>query len=302
MPICRTCRGEYGQQEAVCPRCGSDVRVWDRFNTTLRKFVLKQGGVLGLLPSAAALAVWIGWVPPEDAGNYFPVLTLVCVGMCLLAFFLVYISYFYWWEQWWAQQIYYAFPISLTLLIVVTAIGGLLLTPLWVLYYTTVGRPVEFIDKALFAAIYVPAFVCLTTAVTAIVVSDYITRLEQSAPPPIFASTERLLRVVVDAAINTINLPGLNTRVSAGSPNLDPVYEVLQTLRIPENGGIHVLLRECKRVQYPGADGKMQSKPMEMLWQVQADRWGRLQVVRPGSLEPYDVDKRVFREIGRHSS
>lgn len=184
----------------------------------------------------------------------------------------------------------------------ITAIGGLLLSPLWVLYYTTIGRPVAFTDKALFALIYVLAFVCLTAAVSLAVVSEYVARLERYAPPPIFVSTERLLRVVVDAAIYSINLPRPEMRAQPMSTSVKPVYEVLQALRIPANGGIHVLLRECKRVQYPNTEGQVQVKWMEMLWRIQADRWGRVQVLRPGSLEPYGVDKRIFREIGRYAS
>ena len=191
--------------------------------------------------------------------------------------------------------------ISLDSWIAISAIGGLFFSPLWVLYYTNVGRPDDFVSKAFFAFIYVVAFVCLTAAVTLVVVSEYVARLEKYAPPPIFVSTERLLRVVVKAAIDDINLPELDANTPTKCANTEAVYEVLQTLRIPEDGGIHVLLRECKCVEYPSTDGKKQSRLMEMLWLIQADRWGRVQILRPGSLEPYAVEKRVFREIGRYS-
>jgi len=320
MPICRTCRGEYdatassrppsgssasGPASATppwpCHRCGSDLRAWEQLEITLPDFIIWEGGILGLLPAVAAIAVWLFWIPPQDSGNYFPVLTFVCLGLCALLFFLIYDSRLSWWEHWWARQIYRTSRLSLDPLIVITALGGLLFSPLWVLYYTSVGRPVEFTSKAFFALIYAASFVCLTAAITLAVVSEYVARLERQASPPIFVNTERLLRVVVNEAIRNINLPGLNTRGSTASPALDPVYEVLQTLRIAENGGIHVLLRECKRVQYPGSDGKLQSKPMEMLWRVQADRWGNVQALRPGSLEPYSAEARTFREIGRYS-
>lgn len=323
MPICRTCRGEYDSvtllrspcgvpsggvdaaspatEPRVCPRCGSDASVWDKLDVSLVDFIVWEGGILAMLPAVAALAVWIFWIPREQSGNYFPILTFVCLGLCVLLFFLIYMERLFWWEHLWAEQIYRTSRISLISLIAITAIGGLLLSPLWVLYYTSAGRPVEFMSKALFALIYVSAFVCLTAALTLAVVSEYVTRLEKYAPPPIFVSTERLLRVVVDAAIYTINLPKPEGRIQAASAGAKPVYEVLQTLRIPENGGIHVLLRECKRVQYPNTDGQMQVKWMEMLWRVQADRWGRVHLLRPGSLEPYSADKRIFREIGQHA-
>lgn len=303
MPICRTCRGEYDTSgPRLCPRCGGDISVWDQLDTTLAEFIIWEGGILALLPAAAAMAVWLFWIPIEESGNYFPVLTFVCLGMCALLFFLIYDGRLSWWEHLWAEQVFRTPRISLTSLIAITAIGGLFFSPLWVLYYTSVGRPDDFVSKVLFAFIYVLAFVCLTAAMTLAVVSVYVARLEKNAPPPIFVNTDRLLQVVVKAAISVINLPGLAENTATKCANSETVYEVLQTLRFPENGGIFVLLRECKCVEYPSTDGKKQGKSMEMLWRIQADRWGRVQVLRPGSLEPYDVDKRIFREIGRYSA
>jgi len=302
MPICRTCRGEYDATERQrCLRCGSDVTAWDRLDTTLADFIVQEGGILALLPAVAAIVVWLLWIPREESGNYFPVLTFVCLGVCLLSFFMIYDSRLSWWEHFWAEQVYRTPRISLDLWIAITAIGGLFFSPLWVLYYTSVGRPVDFVSKAFFAFIYVMAFVCLTTAITLVVVSEYIARIKKFAPPPIFASTERLLGVVVDAAIDDINLPELDANTPTKCADTPAVYEVLQTLRIPENGGIHVLLRECKCVEYPSTDGKNQKKLMEMLWRIRADRWGRVEVLRPGSLEPFSAEKRAFREIGRYS-
>jgi len=323
MPICRTCRGEYDLttlprsspdtstenadaatspvRPRVCPRCGGDVSVWDQLDTTLADFIIWEGGILALLPAAGAVLVWLLWFSSDQPHLYFPVLTFVCLGMCALLLFMIYDSRLSWWEQFWAEQIYRKSRISLASWTAITAIGGLFFSPLWVLYYTNEGKPEGFVFKAIFAFIYVLAYVCLTVAIALGVVRAYVERLEKDAPPPIFVNTERLLRVVVDAAIYDINLPRPDGRNLIGFSNPRPVYEVLQTLRIPEDGGIHVLLRECKRVQYPAPDGQMQVKWMEMLWRVQADRWGRVKILRPGSLEPYSVDKRAFREIGRYS-
>lgn len=322
MPICRTCRGEYdsivssrapsgasedgtgapsANKPRLCPRCGSDVSAWQQFEISLPDFVIQEGGILAMLPAAAAVAVWLLWIPRDQAGNYFPILTFVCLGLCALLFFLIYASRILWWEHWWAGQIYNVTRISITSLIAVTAIGGILLSPLWVLFYTTLGRPVEFTAKVIFALIYVSAFVCLTVAATLGVVLEYVLRLERVAPPPIFVSTERLSRVVADAAIQSINLTQPGMRASSVLDDSKPVYEVLEALRIPENGGIHVLLRECKLVPYPDAEGQMQNKWMEMLWRIKADRWGHIKSVQPGTLEPFGEVKRVFREYGRYS-
>ena len=324
MPICRTCRGEYDAivslhsrsgvspgntavassiaRLRLCPRCGSNVGVWDQLHTTLANFIILEGGILALLPAAAAMVVWLFWIPREQSGNYFPVLTFVCLGMCALVFFLIYDSRLSWWEHLWAKQIYHTPHVSLTSLIAITAVAGLLLSPLWVLYYTNVGKPGDFVGKVLFAFIYVSAFVCLTAAVTLAIVNVYVANLEKNAPPPIFVDTGRLLQVVVKAAISVINLSGLGTNAATKSTNTEAVYEVLQITRISENGGIHLLLREYKWVEYPGVDGAKQGKLMEMLWQIRADRWGRVQMVRPEVLEPSDGDRRIFREIGRYSA
>lgn len=282
----------------LCPRCGSDVSIWEQLAGTLPDFIVWEGGILALLPAAAAVLVWLLWIPPEQSGVYFPVLTFVCLGMSGLLFYLIYESRLFWWEHWWAQQIYRTSRISIGLLIAITVILGLLFSMLWILYYTNEGRPQGFVPKALFALVYVSSFVCLTAAIALIVVNEYVEQIKRRAPLPIFVSTERLLRLVVDEAIKSINLYGLGANTPIQCAGTKPVYEVYQALRVPEKGGIYVLLRECKCIEYPTADGQSQGKLMEMLWRVQADCWGRVQVLRPGSLESYDVDKRAFRQIG----
>lgn len=318
MPICRTCKGQYSPQEAscsicnqpvshctcskrtvgrqqLCPRCNSDVGVWERNDMTLREFALEQGGILGLMPLVIALAVWALFLSPprEESLYYFPLLTFVTVGMCVLLFFVLYNERLFWWEHLWAAQVYRVRRVSLGSLITLTAIGGIFLIALWWMSYVTSGKPEDLIGKMFFAAVYVLSYVCLTVALTLGFVNQYIARLEKWAPPPIFVNTKHLSQVVVDTAIQSINLA---RSVPAGE---EPVYEIVEALRIPEDGGIHVLLRECKVVEYPNADGGKQKKWMEMLWRIRADRWGRVQSLRPGSVEPYSSNKRAFREIGR---
>lgn len=323
MPICRTCRGQYdlsvpprsspgasaGDTEdaspaietQLCPRCGNDVSVWEQLAVTLPDFIIWEGGALALLPAAAAMLVWLLWIPPDQSGVYFPVLTFVCLGMSGLLFYLIYESRLFWWEHWWAQEVYRTPFISIGLLIAITVIGGMFFSMLWILYYTNMGRPDGFTSKAFFALIYVSGFTLLTAAVALIVISEYVEQLKKRAPPPIFVSTEFLLRVVVDEAIKSINLSGLGANTPIKCAGTNSVYEVYQALRVPESGGIYMLLRECKCVEHPTTDGKPQGKLMEMLWRVQANRWGRVEVLRPGSLEPYSGEKRTFREIGRYS-
>ena len=329
MPICRTCRGEYDQRKALCPVCGaqlgrcvdlcrrcgtdtsekrlcprckSDVGAWTRLDITLSEFILLKGGFLGLLPALLALLLWFRfWDPHEKSLYYYPVLTLASFGISVLLFFVIYTYRLVWWEQAWAAQVYRVRRVPINLLMTVAVLAGTFLLALWVLLYAAAGKPEELLGQGIFAFVYVSSYVCWTMALTLGTVRYYIDFLEKYAPPPIFVNTGRLLQVVVDAAVSDINLPGLAANTPTKCVDTPAVYEVLQTLRIPEDGGIHVLLRECKCVEYPSADGKNQKKLMEMLWRIQADRWGRVQVLRPGSLEPYSVEKRVFREIGRYS-
>jgi hypothetical protein len=302
MPICRTCRGQYDATEAQkCPRCKCDVKVWEQIAVTLPGFIIWEGGALALLPAVAAMLVWLLWIPPDESRLYFPVLTFVCLSVCGLLFYLIYENRFFWWEDWWAQQVYRTSRVSMGLLITVTVIGGLLFSMLWIFSYTSSGRPEGVLSKALFALVYVASFACLTAAASLIVVSEYVEQLKNRAPAPIFVNTERLLQVVVAAAIDSINLNGLGANTPVKCAGTNSVYEVYQALRVPGNGSVNVLLRECKCVEHPTADGKPQGKLMEMLWRVEADCWGRIHVLRPGSLEPYDMNKRAFREIGRYS-
>ncbi len=90
MPICRTCRGEYdavapsrppsgssasgtapATQPGPCPRCGSDLRAWDRLEITLPDFILWEGGILGLMPAALALGAWLFFWIPREASLYY---------------------------------------------------------------------------------------------------------------------------------------------------------------------------------------------------------------------------------------
>ena len=100
MPICRTCRGEYDQQEALCPkcevpvgrnmercdrcetdtserrlcpRCKSDVSAWERQDVNFVDFVIWEGGILGFLPGTTALFMWLFfWMPRVESTYYLP--------------------------------------------------------------------------------------------------------------------------------------------------------------------------------------------------------------------------------------
>lgn len=250
---------------------------------------------MGLMPTALALAVWLFfWFPREMASYYYPVLTAMSVGFSALLFFVTYAGRLAWWEKWWAAQVYRVRGASIISSIVVNAVAGILLSAVWLLMYTTSGKPEEPVGKLIFALIYVASYVCLTVAVTLGFVQQYVERLLKSVPPPVFASTKRLSSVVVDAAIQSINLIPPGTRISPILDDSKPVCEVLGALRDPTDGGIEVLLRERKRIPYPTADGQMKKRWTETFWGIKADRWGHIKSLQPEPAEPYKDSRRIL--------
>lgn len=330
MPICRTCRGEYAQQEALCPKCGkpvgnavnqcgsckfntkdnrlcprckSDVSVWEREDITLLNFIFSQKGILGLLPALTVIFIhnWF-WSVRESSRYYYPLLTIVTFGLSLLVFYVLYTKRLFWWERWWASQVYRATPVSIVLTMSLSGVGGISLSALSVFLYALWHKPENLLHKGIFTLVYVLAYLCLTIMLTLLSVHLYISRLERYAPQPIFVDTRHLLSVVVDAVAQSVNIAARSgIAMPSVSGNIPVNHEVVEAIRIPENGGIIVLLRECKLVRHPDATGRIQRDWTERLWRVQADRWGRVQSVRPGALGLYDKEKRVFREYGRYS-
>lgn len=330
MPICRTCRGEYGQQEALCPacrvavgrsldvcrncgtdtserrlcpRCKSDVSAWEREDISFVEFIIWEGGILSLLPGGAALVVWlVFWSQRVDSLYYYPALTFASFVICIFTVFVLYVKRLFWWERWLAAQVYRATPVSIVSVITLSGLAGVFFSTAWVFLYAAWGKPEMLILKAIFGAVYVVSFVFLTVAVTLMVIHGYVSRVERSIPQPIFMDTKRLLMVVVESVIETVNLPFINQPEYPSASGLRPTYDVREALRNSENGGIDVLLRECKRVRHPGARGQIQVEWVEMFWRVQADRWGRVQTVKPGAQQEGHNDReRVFAGLGRYS-
>ena len=66
-------------------------------------------------------------------------------------------------------------------------------------------------NKALFGAVYLPSYILLTVCATLVVIHMYISRLERYVPQPIFMDYQRLLRVVVESVIETVNLEFMNS-------------------------------------------------------------------------------------------
>jgi hypothetical protein len=314
MPICRTCRGEYTHRDCLCPSCGqplgrgtnichrcgadtagkrlcprckNDVTAWERENFPLHEFV-KRWGALGLLPSFVALGLWILFWVRNAHPLHHPVITLFAVGMAQVVLILIYVKRLFWRERWWASQIYNTKNMPLTIAIASTFVLGSLLGAIsFVLYkvwpVVEIWRPWV---KAAFAGAYASTYVCFTAALTLVAIQDYMDLLESRVPQPIFVHTDRLLQVVVEAAIQSLSvLNGKEPHQHAVyRKDTNRTYEILEVTRNSEDGGIRVLLYECKRVSRPNGDADTKIKWLERVWHIEADLWGRVRSLEPEAL------------------
>ena len=302
MPVCKTCQGEYTTEtclcpkcevplrrgedfcqhcrsvvgeKRLCPRCKSDVTVWEQENFSLVEFV-KRWGALGLLPSLGAGFVLLLWW--SNATFIHHLMTISGIALSQLIIILLYVQRLVWREHRWATQIYDAKFHSLPSLIgMMFLAGGALSAVIIVMQQRWENPAIGY--QLVFAGSYVVMLALFTAGFTFLAIQDYLNRLEERVPQPIFANTEKLLRVVLDAAIRTLNLldgaesQAQNTRPERG---MDRTYEVIEASRVPENGGIDILLREYKPSTGPGPQEWVQET-----WHIGADRWGRIQVLQP---------------------
>ncbi len=302
MPICKTCQGEYTVEtclcpkcevplrrgedfcqhcrsvvgkKRLCPRCKSDVIVWEQENFSLVEF-MKRWGALGLLPSLGAGLVLLLWLSNATTIHYL--MTVFGVALSQLIIILLYVQRLLWREHKWATQIYDAKFRSLPYLIgMMFLAGGLLSVAVFIMQQSWEDPTIVY--QLFFAGSYVTMLALFTAGFTFLAIQDYLNQLEERVPQPIFANTEKLLQVVLDATIRTLNLlDGREGQVSNTHPErvMDRTYEVMEVSRISENGGIDVLLHEYKPFAGPGP----QEREREM-WRIQADRWGRIQVLQP---------------------
>lgn len=305
MPICKTCHGEYipesclcpkceiplrrGEdfcqqcrsvvgEKRLCPRCKSDVTVWERESFSLVEF-MKRWGALGLLPSFGAILIFpLLWLPNATIVHYL--MTVFGIALSQLIIILLYIERLVWHERQWATKIYEAKFHSLPYLIgMMFLIGGILSTVVIIMQQGWDNPTIGY--QLIFAGSYVVTMALLTAGFTFLAIQDYLNQLEERVPQPIFANTEKLLRVVLDATIRTLNL--LNDSENQASKRLERdtnrTYEVLEASRIPEHGGIDILLREYK----PAAEPNTPEWSYE-IWHIAADRWGRIHILRPARI------------------
>lgn len=274
MPICKTCRGEYPQGRRQCPRCGSDVTAWEQKSS-------RQWSAPGLIPSIlAAIVLLLFWARREPSIHHWLV-SMMSIALSLLVFVALYTTRHVWRERRWASQVYNASRPQVTMMIVATFVGGIAMSIIsFILYKIWRPPPVPFWQQLIFGAAYAPIYVLFTASLTLGMVQAYVSRLDQRVPPPLFMDTERLLRVTVEAALQSLSVPGKSSARRASHS-----YEVIEALRIPENGGVSVLLYERRQVSLPGSSSRTGVQWVEKGWRIKADRWGRVKSVRPEKLK-----------------
>ena len=171
MPICKTCQGEYATEtclcpkcetplrrgedfcqhcrrvageKRLCPRCKSDVTVWEQENFSLVEF-MKRWGALGLLPTFGAIFAWI-WIWLPRATLIHHLMTAFGVALSQLVIILLYIRRLDWREHEWASQIYDIKFRPLPLVISVAFVGGSILGTAVILIAQRWEKPVYLVS------------------------------------------------------------------------------------------------------------------------------------------------------------
>lgn len=313
MPICKTCQGEYTHQECVCPVCGaalgrssnlchscgadlggqrlcprclSDVSVWEREYLSFREFVFLRNGWVGLLPALGALfAAFYIWPSRSPIHHWLATLVAICVS--LVIFRALYVKRFYWRERWLASQIYNVKALSLLTVVIVSLGVGLFFFVLMYVLYRMRGANVTFFDQMLFAMFYAPALWGFTSGLTLLALQSYLDRLNERVPQPIFMHTDRLLDVVLRTVIPTLE-DRAKLRVRQGPPDVQQAItlEVLKVERLAKDGGMQVLLREGRVSWRSDGNGDFRPTAVERVWCIEADCWGRIRSLKQESIEP----------------
>ncbi len=260
---------------------------WERENFSLMQFI-QRWGALGIIPSLIDVGIWWFYWRTHANSLYHPMMTILSVSMSQVLLILLYVKRLFWRERWWASQIYYSKGSPLTLTIAIGFIGGGVLGLVAFVLHKLWEAP-QFWQKLLFAAAYSPMFILFTLAFTLLAIQDFMDRLDQRVPQPIFVHTHRLLRVVVETAIENLNILDGATAHSNADP--ERRYEILKVARILENGGIRVFIREYKLAEHPdNASNSLIKTWIESIWHIEADRWGHIRLLQPTDMNIVNED------------
>jgi hypothetical protein len=150
------------RRKRLCPRCKSDVVAWEQESFPLIQFI-RRGGLLGVLPSLAAIAIYLGFRVPKGRSVHHPLVTVVSIALSQMVLIVLYITRLSWREKRWAAQIYSTSHLSLPTVIIVSFVGAVVGGILsFILYKIWNEGEVPFWQQMVFGAVYAPAYVLLT--------------------------------------------------------------------------------------------------------------------------------------------
>ncbi len=310
MPVCRTCMGEYARQEALCPYCGkslgrgvnlchqcgaetggkrlcprckSDVSVWEQENTPLLLFVLRRA-LYALIPIIIVAVAFFFFRQLKGETLHHWVTTVVAVVCSFLAIVLLCMKRLFWWERWWTSEVYAknSFLLSLSFLMACAFLLAIVCGVTCVVLYELWQAPIRFEQKLFFGLFYVAFSVSSTSGLALLAIHSYVAGLDERAPQPLFVNTEHLVQVVVETATKTLHVSD-DRGNDPPHPREEPVrtHEILDVARNRQTGGVHVMFRECEQVV--PSEGLTTTPPRwsEKTWSVDADRWGRVLSLNP---------------------
>ena len=196
--------------------------------------------------------------------------SLMSIAISLLVFFGLYGTPPAWRNRRWASQVYNAPRPQIIMMIAATFIGGIAMAIASFVLYKTSRPPVEFWQQLIFGAAYAPIYVLFTAAFTLGAIQAHLSHLNKRVPLPLFVDTERLLRVTIKTALQSLNIPDKSDN-----------YKILEVNRIPETGGIKVRLLLPERQAYqPKRHSQAGKQQGGKRCNIEADRWGRVKLVQ----------------------
>lgn len=275
MPTCPTCRGEYtkhtwlcpeckapfvpdprgggqvcGQchknsfDRRLCPRCQSDVRVWEKVGAEGNPIVRNP---LPYLPTLVALiGMALQW-PPHLLGS------ILAIALSLIVFFILSNKSSEFWLSGWESGFKSKPGVSIVTIELGAFLVGLvmaLLTIVLVKYWIQPPAAPGFPEKFIVSLTYSLSFVLFTVAVSALLINKQVAKLNQRVPQPIFADSQRLLKLVLDEAAKQL---GLNIE--------------LNVTRFERTADVGI---EMFASQRNGTE-----------WEIRADKWGQVRSLKP---------------------
>ncbi|MBN1955181.1 MAG: zinc ribbon domain-containing protein [Anaerolineae bacterium] len=309
MATCKTCRGEYTdpqlvcprcrrvlqdpasrcphcrsriQEQRICPRCKSDVAGWEQGPLPFQDF-FTRGGFLGLAPPFVILLLWAFKWAQEPQSIHHHLTSVIGVLLAALAFFGLFAVRYELRERKWAAQIYrVSLPILSPGFIVVGlfALGIVSMAVAFILYKTAV-EPITLLQRTIFTVTYCLACASFTAALTFSMLQWQLRSVDERVPQPLFVHTDRLLKVVLCTAGTSLRRDNAPVGAEAGRD-----FEIIEVTRERKNGGIHVLVREHRFARHPDIHQGLLTRPIpeDRAWRIEADRWGRIQTLKPHPL------------------